>query len=144
MIVTSSEFTESEEIPEKYTCDGKNASPPLTIDNIPDNTKSLVLIVDDPDAPSGTFTHWIVWNIPPNIHNIREFDKPGVVGTNDFGKIDYGGPCPPSGTHRYFFNVYALDKELELSEGSTRDEVENAMKGSVTEKKALIGTYTKK
>ena len=111
MKITSSAFQEGGNIPSKFTCDGGDSSPPLQIAEIPSSAKSLALVVDDPDAPSGLFTHWIVWNISPQTNGIAEGSTPkGVQGTNDFGKAGYGGPCPPSGTHRYYVKIFALDR----------------------------------
>lgn len=138
--VTSEAFARETYMPSKYTCDGENVSPPLTIKNIPDGTKSVVVIVDDPDAPRGTWVHWVMWNIPP-AEKIKGNSTPGVVGTNDFGKQKYGGPCPPSGTHRYFFKVYALDDLLELKPSSTKRDVEQAMIGHIVAQAELIGLY---
>ena len=138
--VSSSAFENNKLIPAKYTCDGANVNPPLTIEGVPDGAKSLVLIVDDPDAPMGTFDHWVVWNIPPT-SKIEENAVPGTEGVNDYRKRSYGGPCPPSGTHRYFFKVYALDTKLDLSPNSRRKDVEKAMQGHVLAKGELIGLY---
>src|SRR5437899_11902207 len=110
MKITSSAFQEGGNIPSKFSCDGADTSPPLQISDIPSGAKSLVLIIDDPDAPSGLFTHWAVWNISPQTSTIDEGRTPkGVQGTNDSGKSGYGGPCPPSGTHRYYFKIFATD-----------------------------------
>lgn len=138
--VSSSAFENNKLIPAKYTCDGANVNPPLTIEGVPDGAKSLVLIVDDPDAPMGTFDHWVVWNIPPT-SKIEENAVPGTEGVNDFRKRSYGGPCPPYGTHRYFFKVYALDTKLDLSPNSRKKDVEKAMQGHVLAKGELIGLY---
>jgi len=138
--VSSSAFENNKLIPSKYTCDGEDVNPPLTIEGVPDGTKSLVLIVDDPDAPMGTFDHWVVWNIPPT-SKIEENAVPGTEGVNDFRKRSYGGPCPPYGTHRYFFKVYALDTKLDLSPNSRKKDVEKAMQGHVLAKGELIGLY---
>jgi hypothetical protein len=129
-------------IPSKYTCDGDNINPPLTIKNIPKQTKSLALIVDDPDAPSGTFDHWITWNIPP-VETIGENSAPGSHGRNGSGRNGYMGPCPPSGTHHYHFKVYALDTKLTLQEGANKKQLENAMKGYILAMGELIGLYKK-
>src|SRR5262245_16092617 len=117
LTVGSPEFAYEDFIPSRYTCEGDNVNPPLTINNIPPGTKSLALIVDDPDAPSGTFIHWLIWNISP-VDVILENTAPGVEGTNSFGADHYKGPCPPTGTHRYFFKVYALDKMLDVEKGA--------------------------
>ena len=145
MKISSSAFEEGENIPSKFTCDGANTSPELHIEGAPANAKSLVLIVDDPDAPSGLFTHWLVWNLSPQTSSVGEGATPkGVSGTNDFGKTGYGGPCPPSGTHRYFFKVFALDSELSLPAGSKRSQLETAMKGHVVGQGQVMGRYSKK
>src|SRR5438876_9788033 len=121
MKISSSAFQEGGNIPSKFTCDGTDANPPLRFEGAPAETKSLVLIVDDPDAPSGLFTHWLIWNISSQTTTIAEGSTPkGVQGTNDFGKSGYGGPCPPSGTHRYYFKIFALDRELDLPFGAKR------------------------
>jgi Raf kinase inhibitor-like YbhB/YbcL family protein len=146
MKISSSAFENNSPIPPKYTCDGQDINPPLEIKDIPEGTNSLVLIVDDPDAPKGTFLHWLVWNIPPETTLIEESHLPegAVQGKNDFGKENYGGPCPPFGTHRYFFKVYALDKVLDLPEGSSLKEVEEVMKGHILDQAQLIGLYQRK
>ncbi len=141
--VSSSAFASNGSIPGKYTCDGQNINPPLEFEGIPEEAESLVLIVDDPDAPTKTFTHWIVWNIEP-VAKIEEDSIPGVEGLNDFKKIGYGGPCPPSGTHRYFFRVYALDKNLDLKAGAGRKNLENEMIGHIIAEGELMGKYRKK
>jgi Raf kinase inhibitor-like YbhB/YbcL family protein len=144
MKITSSAFQEGGSIPPKFTCDGGDSSPPLRIAEIPSDAKTLALIVDDPDAPSGLFTHWIVWNISPHTNAIAERSAPqGVQGTNDFGKSGYGGPCPPSGTHRYYFKIFALDRELNLPSGTKRNQLDAAMKGHVVAQGELMGRYAK-
>ena len=144
MKVTSFAFQEGANIPSKFTCDGENTSPPLQIADIPSEAKSLALVVDDPDAPSGLFTHWAVWNIPPQTTAVGEGNAPkGVQGTNDFGKSGYGGPCPPSGTHRYYFKVFALDRELDLPFGAKRGQLDAAMKGHVVAQGELMGRYSR-
>jgi len=140
MELTSTAFEQGGSIPAKFTCDGADVSPPLEIAGVPDNTKSLVLIVDDPDAPAKTWLHWLVYDINP-LSKIEQSAVPGKQGMNDFGKKDYGGPCPPSGRHRYFFRLYALDTKLEIQEGASRKEVEKAMEGNVLEKAELMGLY---
>lgn len=144
--ISSKAFKDNGDIPEKYTCDGTDINPPLKIDNIPDNAKSLALIVDDPDAPAGTWVHWVLWNISPDIKEINEDDVPKNAkhGINDFGKHDYGGPCPPSGTHRYFFKLYALDSTPDLSNNAKKADLEKAMKGHIIEQAQIIGLYKKK
>lgn len=142
MQLTSPEFTHQEFIPRKFTCEGEDISPALTIEDIPAATKSLALIVDDPDAPMGMWVHWVVYNMP-KISRIEENSIPGEQGMNDFHRKDYGGPCPPSGTHRYFFKIYALDKELNLKAGLSKKELEKAMQGHIIEKAELVGLYKK-
>jgi len=145
MKITSSAFQQGGNIPSKFSCDGANTSPPLQISDVPPETKSVVLIVDDPDAPSGLFTHWAVWNISPQTSTIAEGNAPkGVHGTNDFGKSGYGGPCPPSGTHRYYFRIFALDRELDLPSGAKRSQLDAAMKGHVIAQGELMGRYARK
>ena len=145
MKITSSAFQEGANIPSKFSCDGANTSTPLQISDVPSEAKSLVLIVDDPDAPSGLFTHWAVWNISPQTSTIAEGSTPkGMKGTNDFGKSGYGGPCPPSGTHRYYFKIFALDRELDLPSGAKRGQLDAAMKGHVIAQGELMGRYSKK
>jgi len=142
MQITSPDFTHNAPIPAVYTCQGKDINPTLVIEGIPNGTKTLVLILDDPDAPVGTFVHWVVFNIPPT-NEITKDSIPGTQGMNDFKRENYGGPCPPSGTHRYFFKVYALDKELDLQGGATKQEVEAAMKGHILDHAEMIGLYKK-
>jgi hypothetical protein len=145
MKITSSAFQEAGNIPSKFTCDGGDNSPPLQIAGIPSDAKSLALVADDPDAPSGLFTHWIVWNISPQTGVIAEGSAPkGVRGTNDFGKSGYGGPCPPSGAHRYYFKIFALDRELNLPAGTKRSQLDAAMKGHVLAQGELMGRYSRK
>jgi Raf kinase inhibitor-like YbhB/YbcL family protein len=145
MKITSSAFQQGANIPSKFSCDGADTSPPLQIQEIPPEAKSLVLIVDDPDAPSGLFTHWIAWNISPQTSTtIAEGSVPkGTQGTNDFGKSGYGGPCPPSGTHRYVFKIFALDQELNLVAGAKRARLDAAMKGHVIAQGELMGHYSR-
>src|SRR4029077_1157672 len=143
--ITSSAFHEGGNIPSKFTCDESDTSPPLQITGIPSNAKTLVLIADDPDAPGGLFTHWLVWNIPAQTNSIAEGSAPkGVHGTNDFGKSGYRGPCPPPGTHRYSFKIFALDRELDLRSGAKRSQVDAAMKGHVIAQGELVGRYARK
>jgi Raf kinase inhibitor-like YbhB/YbcL family protein len=143
MKIKSSAFEHQGSIPAKYTCEGDDISPPLTFSGIPAEAESLVLILDDPDAPMGTFDHWLVWNLPPKQHHLSEGAKNlPVLGRNDFEELRYRGPCPPPGKpHRYFFKLYALDIQLDLPEGSSKDEVEEAMKGHILDKAELIGIY---
>jgi Raf kinase inhibitor-like YbhB/YbcL family protein len=141
LVVKSPAFENNQLIPVKYTCDGDDVNPPLTIDGVPEGTKSLLLIVDDPDAPSGIWNHWLVWNIPPETRKIEENTAPGTEGMSTSRKHDYGGPCPPYGTHRYFFKVYALDTKLGLTANSTKKDVENAMEGHMLAEGELMGLY---
>ena len=138
----STAFSHNGHIPPQYTCEGKNINPPLKVENVPDGTKTLAIIVEDPDAPRGTFDHWAVWNISPN-EAIAERSNAGINGTNGFGKTGYGGPCPPSGEHRYFFKVFALDDEINLLPGSTKEELLDAMKGHILATAELMGVYQK-
>ncbi|MBS7622375.1 YbhB/YbcL family Raf kinase inhibitor-like protein [Candidatus Bathyarchaeota archaeon] len=140
--ITSSAFKSNGFIPKKYTCDGDDVNPPLSIEGLPRQAVSLVLIVDDPDAPRGTWVHWVVWNIPP-VRVIQEDSVPGIEGVNDFQRHSYGGPCPPSGTHRYFFKVYALDTELQLSQNAGKRDVEKAMEGHILAMGELVGLYSR-
>jgi Raf kinase inhibitor-like YbhB/YbcL family protein len=145
MRVTSSAFQEGGDIPAKFSCDGANTSPPLQISDVPAGAKALVLIADDPDAPGGLFTHWAIWNLSPQTSNVAEGSAPsGVHGTNDFGKSGYGGPCPPSGTHRYYFRVFALDRQIDLAAGAKRSQLDGAMKGHVIAQGELMGRYSRK
>ncbi len=143
LMVTSPAFEHGAAIPSKYTCEGQDVSPEITIKDIPKEAKSLVLIMDDPDAPGKTFDHWIMWNIPPQ-ETIMEGRAPGTQGKNGKGTNAYIGPCPPSGTHHYYFKVYALDKMLDLPAGSTKAAVEAAMHDHVITSGQLIGVYEKK
>jgi Raf kinase inhibitor-like YbhB/YbcL family protein len=142
MKLTSPDFENGGMIPREMTCDGKDLSPELLIDGVPERAKSLALIMDDPDAPSGTFVHWVVWNIPPGTNRIEHGKEPeGRQGTTGFGGRGYGGPCPPSGTHRYNFKLYALDCEIELRDGSRKGVLEGAMEKHIIEKAELMGKY---
>jgi hypothetical protein len=144
--ITSLSFQAGGDIPTKFTCNGTNVSPELQISSVPNEAKSVVLIVDDPDAPRGLFTHWIVWNIDPKTTRVAENSAPtaGVQGTSDFGKRNYGGPCPPSGTHRYFFKIFALDTKLELKPSARRAELDAAMRGHVLAQGELMARYSHK
>ncbi|MBN2484217.1 MAG: YbhB/YbcL family Raf kinase inhibitor-like protein [Candidatus Omnitrophica bacterium] len=144
MTLHALEFNHNEVIPRKFTCQGKDINPALKIEHIPPRTKALVLIVDDPDAPMGTWVHWVVFNIPPDTKKISEDSVPGIQGINDFKRTSYGGPCPPSGSHRYFFKLYALDKRLDLTVGAGKEDLLRAMEDSVLDYTELIGTYEKK
>jgi Raf kinase inhibitor-like YbhB/YbcL family protein len=142
--VSSSAFKANQHIPEKYSCDGQDINPPLTIEGIPQGAKSLALIFDDPDAPRGAFDHWIIWNIPASYKTISEDSAPGVQGLNGMGGIGYSGPCPPPGKpHHYTFNVYALDVELALKDKSSKRDLEKAMKGHVLAEGKLIGLFSR-
>ena len=144
MNVTSSAFQEGGDIPSKFSRDGGNVNPPLRIEGTPENAKSLVLIVDDPDAPVGLFTHWLVWNIDPKTTEIPEKSLPkgAVQGTNDYPNLGYGGPQPPSGTHRYYFKIFALDQTLDLHSGAKRQELDKAMNGHIIAQGQSMGRYT--
>ncbi|WP_243373648.1 YbhB/YbcL family Raf kinase inhibitor-like protein [Geotalea sp. SG265] len=144
--ITSPAFADNQSIPDRYTCNGANISPPLRFENIPEKAKSLALIVDDPDAPSGIWTHWMVWNMSPRTQELAEKAEPreAIVGKNDFYHNSYGGPCPPSGTHRYFFRLYALDAVLQIAGHATRAQLEKAIQPHILEKAELMGTYSKK
>lgn len=142
MQITSQEFAEFHSIPERYTCQGKNVSVPLTFRDFPKETVTYAIIVDDPDAPSGIFTHWVAWNIPVDQRGIKEGQEPPNEGKNSYNVIGYKGPCPPPGkTHRYFFKVFALDTVLDLPQGSTKEELEKAMKGHILDQAELVGTF---
>ena len=142
--VSSPAFKSGGNIPARFTCKGANANPPLHIVNVPEKTKRLALAVADPDAPNGTFTHWLVWNIGPKTSDISANAVPGgaLQGTNDFGKSGYDGPCPPSGTHRYYFRVFALDTEIELKAGAKASEFEKAMAGHIIARGELMGRFS--
>ena len=146
MKISSPAFQEGGTIPEKFSKNGQNANPELRIEGAPAEAKSLALIVDDPDAPVGLFTHWLVWNIDPKTAEIAENSVPtgGVQGTNDFPGQRYDGPRPPSGTHRYYFKIFALDRTLDLKVGAKRKEVDAAMKGHIIAQGELMGRYSKK
>lgn len=150
MKLTSEVFSNEEMIPEKYTCDGQDISPPLQWEDVPEETKSLALICDDPDAPVGTWVHWVIFDIPQDIDSLtenvsttKEFANGSKQGINDFHKIGYGGPCPPGEKHRYFFKLYALDKMLNLKPGISKSELERAMGKHILEKAELIGNYAR-
>lgn len=148
MTLFSPAFSAGELIPAKYTCDGEDVSPALEWADPPEGTRSFALIVDDPDAPSGLFLHWLIWNIPGSekgmADRVGDADgsaSGGLQGRNGFGKLGYGGPCPPGGTHRYFFRLYALDTILDAPAGATRERVERAMQGHVLAEAELMGRY---
>jgi len=155
MTITSPAFSEGGAIPRVNTCDGKDVSPPLAWSGVPEAARSLALICDDPDAPGGTYTHWVLSHLPPSLAGLPEGIPPqesvdlgsgGEVahqGKNDFGKFGYGGPCPPGGTHRYFFRLYALDTSPDPSAGETKERLLGAMKGHVLAEGRLMGTYAR-
>jgi Raf kinase inhibitor-like YbhB/YbcL family protein len=141
--VRSSAFSEGKSIPEKYTCDGQNISPPMKWSGAPEKTKSIAIICEDPDAPSGTFTHWVLYDLPSTTSELAEGSSVGgKEGVNGFGNKGYGGPCPPSGpAHRYFFRIYALDTESLGNAGSSREDVTSAMHGHILAQGQLMGRY---
>lgn len=145
--VTSTAFSDGSAIPARYTCDNQDISPGLAWKNIPEGTQSLALIMDDPDAPGGTWVHWVVIDIPADLtglpEDVGEAPEGSVDGNNSWRRTGYGGPCPPRGTHRYFFNLYALDTFLELDPGVTRYQVEKAMEGHILAMGQLMGTYSR-
>jgi Raf kinase inhibitor-like YbhB/YbcL family protein len=136
-------FEHGEPISQRNSCEGEDLSPPLSWSGAPESTRSLALIVDDPDAPAGTFTHWVGWGIDPGAQGLGEGEAAPVEGRNDFGTSGYRGPCPPPGhgRHRYFFRLYALDSELDLQPGADKGEVERALEGHTLAVAELIGTY---
>jgi Raf kinase inhibitor-like YbhB/YbcL family protein len=149
--VSSSAFEEGGMIPSKYTCDGKDISPPLKWEGVPEGTKSIALISDDPDAPMGTWVHWVMWNVPPDAQGLPENVPPDSPlpdgsrqGITDFGRPGYGGPCPPSGTHRYYFKVYALDTVLELPTSARKGDLLKAVEGHVLAEGQLMGRYSRR
>ena len=146
--LTSSAFAESGMIPPQYTCDGQDVSPPLRWESVPEGTGSIALICDDPDAPMGTFVHWVLYDLPADVRELPEnvpaeatLPSGAKQGTSDFGTTGYGGPCPPGGTHRYFFKIYALDAPLELSSGATKAQLLGAMEGHILAQGQLLGKY---
>jgi Raf kinase inhibitor-like YbhB/YbcL family protein len=143
MELTSSAFAEGEPIPRRHSCEGEDLSPPLSWTDVPDGTSVLVLIVDDPDAPGGTFTHWLAGGLDPASDGLGEGEAAPVEGRNDFGQTGYRGPCPPPGhgPHRYFFRLHALAQELELQPGAARGDVEGALSAGSTAVAELMGTY---
>ncbi len=144
--ITSPAFENNGKIPSTYTCDGADINPPLKIEQVPREAKSLALVFDDMDAPRGSYVHWILWNIDPGVKEIKENSVPegSIQGTNDFKKQNYGGPCPPRRAHRYVFNIYALDTRLDLSPMATKADLEKAMKGHILGQAQWMGTYKKK
>ncbi len=142
--LSSSAFAQGKPIPAKYTCDGLDISPPLAWGDAPMGTQSFALIMDDPDAPAGTWVHWVLFNLPAQTHQLAEKATQGVQGRNSWGRLGYGGPCPPSGTHRYFFRLYALDTLLQLPAGATKEQVLRAMQGHVLAQAELMGVYARR
>jgi len=142
--ITSSAFDHEGVIPSKYTCEGEEVNPPLQIDQIPSGTQTLAIIMEDPDAPNGTFDHWLVWNIPAATNIIGGDSVPGISGKNGGGQSGYYGPCPPSGVHRYYFYVYALDTTLDLDGGADKAALKAAIAGHVIAEGVLMGRYEKK
>ncbi len=146
MKISSTAFENNSSIPAKYTCDGMDITPPLKFETVPASAKSLALIVDDPDAPHGTWVHWVVWNIDPETAEIKEDSVPSGASQvlTAFKRNDYGGPCPPSGTHRYFFKLYAIDTKLAIKPSSSKADLEGAMKGHIIETAEIVGIYRRK
>jgi Raf kinase inhibitor-like YbhB/YbcL family protein len=143
LVISSAAFRHEGIIPSVYTCDGKGINPPLEIDHIPQETQTLAIIMEDPDAPGETFDHWLLWNISP-IYHITENSVPGISGTNSAGKTGYHGPCPPSGSHRYYFYVFALDTKLDLEAGADKKALQEAMEPHILAKGILMGHYQRK
>ncbi|EKD43413.1 MAG: hypothetical protein ACD_72C00289G0004 [uncultured bacterium] len=145
MKISSIVFEDNGNIPEKYTCKGESVNPPLSWEGVPVNTRSLALIVDDPDAPMGVFSHWVLWDIPVHVGGVEENSVPveAVVGVSTSGVNQYVAPCPPSGVHHYRFKLYALDKELFLSIKSTQEDLEAAMDGHILDQAQLVGLFQK-
>lgn len=150
MKITSSAFGEHQMIPDEYTCDADDLIPPLTFHDVPANTTTLALIVDDPDVPrdlraDGNWDHWVVWNIPPSVDGVTRGEAPqGVQGKNSWGRNDYGGPCPPDRQHRYFFKLFALDCELDLPSSAGKPELLDAMKEHIVASAELVGVYDRR
>ncbi len=144
MTISSYAFENQGSIPSQYTCDGDGLIPPLEIVDVPEGTQSLALLMDDPDAPDGIFTHWLIWNIPPETLELGEGNIPStaVQGTNSAGQIGYVAPCPPEGVHHYRFLLSALNKTLDLESGAVRDDFEDALKNNVIAKAELVGQYS--
>ena len=146
MILTSSAFANGQSIPAKYSCVGKEVSPPLAWSEVPAGVKSFALIMDDPDAPMGTWVHWVLFNIPASSHGLTEgasFNDGTLQGANSGGQMKYGGPCPPSGTHRYFIKLYALDAMLNARTGMTKDQLLSDVQGHILAQSELMGTFSK-
>ncbi len=143
MTLTSPVFAQDEAIPLQFSCDGDDISPELAWAGIPDGAASLVLILDDPDAPVGTWDHWLLFDMPPDLEGLPQGGTAGTDGNNSWNRIGYGGPCPPGGTHRYFFKLYALDTTLDLPAGTAKGALETAMEGHILGQVELMGTYTR-
>lgn len=143
MKLSSEAFVANGAIPSKFTCDGDDCNPPLSIDMVPAEAQALALIMDDPDAPGGNWVHWLLWDLNPNTGHIAENSLPreAIKGKNSWGRNAYGGPCPPSGIHRYVFRLFALAEPLRLPEGADRNELDRALKGKVLSQCELVGTY---
>jgi hypothetical protein len=144
MELSSSAFAEGEPIPARYTCDGDDVSPPLRIGGLPEGTQSLALVMDDPDAPGGTWDHWIAFDISPTTDIPEDVGLLGKAGRNSWGRTGYGGPCPPRGTHRYVFRVFALDRRVGLAEGVSKEALLDAVKGHTLDQAALTGLYQRR
>ena len=151
MQITSSAFREGEAIPRKYTCDGEDVSPPLSWSGASEGTESIALISDDPDAPMGTWVHWVIYDLPAGVTSLPEgvesVERPqvgGIHGITDFRRLGYGGPCPPSGTHRYFFKLFALDNVMDLPASATKKKLLQAMKGHILAEAQIMGTYSRR
>lgn len=148
--IQSAAFSDGGAIPKQYSCDGRDVSPPLSWSGVPAQARSLALICDDPDAPRKTWVHWVLFDLPAETAELPEAvpagettPAGGIQGTNDFRKLGYGGPCPPQGTHRYLFKLYALDRDLKLPAGATKEQLERAMEGHVLDQGTLTGRYTR-
>lgn len=150
LTLSSNAFNDGESIPKKYTCDGEDISPQLSWDNVPEGTQSFALISDDPDAPMGTWVHWVIYNIPADKSELQEnfptdaeLSDGTLNGKNSWPRLGYGGPCPPSGTHRYYFKLYALDTRLDLESGATKEQLLSAMEGHILDQAEYMGTYSR-
>lgn len=146
MDIKTNAFKNGKEIPARYTCDGVNINPPLTISDVPEDAKALALIVDDPDSFAGVWTHWLAWNIPPETKEIGEGSVPkgAIEGVTSFSTTGYGGPCPQKGNHRYFFKLYALDAVLDLQSGAAKEELIESMRGHILTEAEVYGHYERK
>lgn len=147
LTITSTAFAQGQPIPAKYTCDGRDISPPLHWSDVPAGTQSFALIMDDPDAPAGTWVHWVLFNLPANLYDLPEKATPpqgSLEGKNSWGRLGYGGPCPPRGSHRYFFKLYTLDTILNVASGASKEQLLKAMDGHTLAQAELMGTYSRK